>query len=181
MKVDLYALTLHVALVALCAVTFLLAMENRRLKTERVPALDGGPEVGQKVDAIRWMPLDGEPATIDFGSGDRDRFLLVFTTDCPACLENQSAWRSLSDDLGDSADLVGISLSGLPATLAYRDSLSLSYPVGLVENPGELTRALTIEGVPMTIHVGTDGRVRRYWSGALSDDQLSEVIAAGRG
>jgi len=180
MKVDGYSVFLHVALVALCLVVVLLGLENQRLRRSLEPP-PSGPVIGQSVDSIRWQPLDGEEATLDLASGERESLLLVFTTDCPACRENQQAWKALHQEIGDAVNVVGISLSELEATRSYRDTHALSFPVGVPAKPQEFTESLAISGVPMTIRVGPDGRVRGSWSGTLSDRQLSELSKADRG
>lgn len=178
-KIDGYSALLHVALVALCIVTTLLALENHRLKAMMAGPGPGGPVVGQQVEPLGWLPLDGEETTLDLASGDQDSLLLVFTTDCPACRENQDAWKALHEDLGDSVNIVGVSLSELDATLGYRDAHALPFPVGVSTDPGLFTESLAITGVPMTIRVDSEGRVLGSWTGTLSDVQLAEVAERG--
>ncbi|MDA8021100.1 MAG: TlpA family protein disulfide reductase [Thermoanaerobaculia bacterium] len=180
MRVDVYSLVLHVALIGLCVVTVLLAGENRRLKQQLAPPANG-PAVGESVEPIRWLPLDGDETTLDFASSGRDSLLFVFTTDCPACRETQSSWRDLHSNLAPAVDVVGISLSGPAETRSYRDDLGLSYRVGVPVEQQALVRALSISGVPVTLRVGPDGRIVGSWSGTLSAVQVSEVAAAGRG
>lgn len=180
-KIDFYFISLHIALVGLCLVTVLLALENRRLKQPAPAGFDaGGPVIGQSVQPVRWQSVDGEETMLDLAAGQRDSLLLVFTTDCPACRENQAVWRGLHQEVGDAVDVVGVSLSGLEATQSYRDAHGLPFPVGISQDPGTFISDLAITGVPMTIRVGADGRVRGSWSGVLSEQQVSEVVRADR-
>jgi len=173
-RFDLYSISIHVALVGLCAVTLFLSQENKRLKGLLAPP-PNGPEVGQSLQPLRWQPLEGEEATLEFASAERESLLLIFTTDCPACSENQEAWRTVHEQLGDRVDVVGISLSELETTRGYRDARALPFPVGVPVQPEEFANSLAITGVPMTIRVGPDGRVRGSWSGTLSEQQVSEL------
>lgn len=183
-KIDVYGVFLHVALVGLCVVVMLLAKENQRL---RDMAADGGaaevtgPTIGQTVEPVTWQPLEGEPEVLDFAAGDRESFLFVFTTTCAACRENQDAWRDLHRDLGDSVDVLGVSLSDLQDTRAYRETHELSFPVGVPTKPEVFAGDLAISAVPMTIRVGADGKVSGSWSGVLSPDRLRELARSERG
>lgn len=178
-KFDFYSVFLHAALVVLCATTLLLAQENRKMRQMMEPA-PSGPMVGQGIEPIQWLPLDGETENLEL-SGDRESFLLVFTTDCPSCRENQGAWGDLYRNVGETANVVGISLSELDATRGYRETHNLPFEVGVPTEPRKLADTLGISAVPMTIRVGADGRVLGSWSGVLSADLLSELSTAGRG
>ena len=181
-KFDAYFISLHIALVALCVVTVLLAIDNRRLKQPASGGFDaGGPVVGQSVQPVPWETLDGGQQTLELAGGERDSLLLVFTTECPACRENQTAWRGLHQEVGNDVEVVGISLSALDDTRTYRDTHQLSFPVGVPTDPGSFASQLAITGVPMTIRVGADGRVQGSWSGILSKQQISEVTRFDRG
>ena len=177
-KVDAYAVVLHLAVIGLCVTTLLLAQENRKLRSLITSGNDaGGPQVGQTLEDLRWQPLDGEEVTVDFASGGQEHLLLIFTTDCPACQKNQAAWRTLHQRAGSSVEVLGISLSDPELTRGYRDTHSLPFPVGVPAEPQAFASAFEITGVPMTIRVGADGRVSGTWSGLLLEDRLDEITA----
>ena len=179
-RFGLYSIVLHLALVGLCFVTVQLAFENRQLKERLAPA-PNGPSVGESVAAIHLQSLDGEETVHDPTASGRDSLLFVFTTDCPACRQTQDDWRTLHQELDGGVDVLGISLSAMDSTRGYRDQLDLSFPVGIPTEPERLTQNLSISGVPLTLRVGPDGRVRGSWSGTLSADQLTEVARADQG
>ena len=179
-KIDAYSIFLHGALVALCGLTIVLALDNQRLKRQLQP-LPNGPAVGQHAENFYWQPLDGAAVKLDLAAGERDSLLFIFTTECPSCRENQSDWRSVYQTLTGTVNMVGISLSELDATRAYRDAHSLPFPVGVPVDPAEFTASFAVSGVPLTVRIGPDGRVTGNWSGKLSKRQLSEIVKGGNG
>lgn len=183
-----YAAFLHLALVGLAVTVGLLVHQNRELRQQLQPPppARSALEVGQAIEAVDLQPLDesGESpvaSSLDFASGEKDRLLLVFTTTCPACRANQENWRRLHEQVGDSVDVVGISLSDREETQAYRSDLDLPFPVALPQDRKLFSEKLSISAIPMTIRIGADGRVRGSWLGTLTEAQLAEVAPADRG
>ena len=172
-----YAVFLHLALVGLCCLTVVLAIENRKLKStsEQTPV---GPAIGQNVIDVRWRSIDENgaiEAATDQLPDTHDSLLFIFTTDCPACRRTQSAWRSIHQSLGNRVNVVGISLSDIEATRSYRESLALPFPVGIPTNPPKFIESFSISSVPLTVRINPEGRVTGVWSGTLSAHQLSEI------
>lgn len=179
MRTKLYPIFLHVALIALAATTLAVVHENRRLVELSAPA-EPLLEVGSSVEAIAVYGLDGLPRNLAWDATGANRLLLVFTTSCPACKQNQEAWRALHLDIGADVEVVGISLSSAEATLAYRDDHDLPFDVVVAADREAFAAAYEIQVVPFTVLLGRDGRVDGVWQGVLSTDQQTEVTSSIR-
>ncbi|MEM7357435.1 MAG: TlpA disulfide reductase family protein, partial [Acidobacteriota bacterium] len=172
-RFDLYSAFLHCALVALAVLTARLAYENHQLKQ---PPEVAQLEIGASVEAVPVQTLAGSEQTLGWASQDaKERLLLVFTTTCPACKENQTTWRALYEQVGGSVEVVGISLDQLEATRAYRQVQDLPFPVVIPRDPEAFTQGYEISAVPLTLHIGGDGRVKGSWLGALTAEQLTDL------
>ncbi len=171
-----YAIFLHFSLVALAATSLYGVHQNQQLRQQLNPEIDQ-LEAGQRVEAVAVENLDGDPRLLTWEDNDRDRILLVFTTSCPACKQNQTAWQSLYRELGNDVDIVGISLDSPEATRAYREDLDLPFEVVMAVDREAFASAYEISVVPLTFHIAGDGLVKAVWTGVLSDAQLAEVEA----
>jgi len=182
LKINPYSAFLHCALVALGVLVAVLAQENHQLKQPQVAdAVESSLEIGQAVAAVGLEHLDGGQETLDFSHGEKDRLLLVFTTTCSACKANQPTWRALHEQIGDSMEIVGVSLSEIEDTRDYRLAHDLMFPVAVPADRDHFTEVFEISAIPMTIRIGSDGRVRGSWVGALSPAQVAEVSPALHG
>lgn len=172
-RFDTYAIFLHVVLVAMALLIARLAFENHQLKQ---PPVIAQLEVGDTVAPVSVNTLDGEEQTLQWAGGAaKERLLLVFTTTCPACRDNQATWRSLHERLGESVDVVGISLDKPEATQVYRQDHALPFPVVIPKDLGSFSKSYEISAVPLTLHIGGDGQVKGTWLGSLSPEQVTDL------
>jgi len=176
-KFSPYQVLLHGILVMLGGLVWVQAREIAASVPPPIPGL----ERGQAVEAVRLLHLEGGDETVDFSQGERDRLLLVFTTTCPACRDNQDAWKTLHEDLRDTVEVLGISLSEEEETRDYKVAHDLAFPIALPADQDRFSQAYAISVIPTTIRIGPDGKVRGSWPGGLSKAQLKEVRTAGRG
>ncbi|MEM9293465.1 MAG: TlpA disulfide reductase family protein [Acidobacteriota bacterium] len=175
-KLSAYNIFLHVALVALATLTLVLAAENRALK-KPTPTPANGPDLGQSVGELAWSPLDTPETTTQLADAGKESLLFIFTTDCAACQATQPVWKTLHQTMGDSVNVIGISLSDADPTRTYRNTHSLPFPVGLPADTAAFMESFAVTGVPLTVRVGANGRVVGTWSGTLSEGQRSEIAA----
>ncbi len=172
-----YGLFLHLSLVALAVFTLLLVRDNRQLRSQNAPPEVAQLAVDRIVEPVAVTGLDGISRTLEWNTSGPDRLLLVFTTSCPACLQNQVAWRSLHAALDDDVEIIGISLDGPAATQTYREAQDLTFEVVMASDRQAFTAAYGISAVPTTFHIDGDGRIQGVWRGGLSADQIAEVEA----
>ncbi len=175
-KPSMYAVFLHLTLVALAAFSLFLLNDNQELRAGLSPSVPQ-LEAGAQVDAVAVTRADGTEDVLSWDAAGRDRLLFVFTTTCPACQQNQDAWRDLHASVGDAVDVVGISLSDAQATAGYREALDLPFEVVLPAQRDAFTTAFEVSVVPFTFHIAADGTVRGAWRGGLDPERLAEVEA----
>jgi hypothetical protein len=131
------------------------------------------PGVGTSVVPITAKTLDGSPATITFNSGVQRTVVYVFSPSCHWCARNLSNLRTLSNGVGASYRLVGLSLSreGVAEYIAKND---IRFPV-YTEPDNESKIKLKLASTPDTIAVDSTGKIVGRWTGAWSDDRKEEV------
>ena len=172
----LYAIFLHAALVSLAATSLYGAHQNQQLRQQLYPELVQ-LEVGERAKPVVIENLDGDSRLLAWDDADQDRLLLVFTTSCPACKQNQAVWKSLYRELSDDVEIVGISLDSPEVTRTYREAHDLPFEVVVAADREAFASAYEISVVPFTFHIAGDGRVQGVWRGMLSDAQLAEIEA----
>jgi len=173
----LYGIFLHVALVALTITSLYGAHQNQKLR-QRLDPETVQLEVGQQVKPVTVNSLDGDSRLLSWDDTNPDRLLLVFTTSCPACKQNQVFWQSLHRTLDNDVEIVGISLDSPEATRIYREEHGLPFEVVVAADREAFASAYEISVVPFTFHIAGDGSVQGAWRGVLTDANLTEVEAS---
>ncbi len=176
MNAKIYPAFLHVSLILLLAISVVLVRQNHALREQLTPR-DSHIQVGQVVGPVEVANLDGEARVLAWDDAERDRLLLVFTTTCPACAQNQGVWQALHRQLGDRLEVIGVSLDDPDLTRVYREAHELEFDVVTAADREGFLADYEISSVPLTLRISPDGRVRGAWSGGLSDDQMSEVAS----
>lgn len=174
-----YQILIHFSLLALCAVVLLLVQENAELRQDLVaaaPTLPTGPEPGATFSSLAVKQLDGQAKTLELADG-KDRLVFFFTTTCPSCRENQSAWKAIHEQAQGDVDIVAISFDSVEDTAAYRQEHDLSFRVLVAEDPATAARELGVPAVPTTVRLGADGTVEASWVGVLSTEEIGAVSA----
>ena len=179
-RFNTYSVFLHLLLVGQAVLLVALIQQNRNLQ-RFAPSKPTPLEEGETVQPVVVSSLEDRKRIIEWTDTDRERLLLVFTTTCAICQENLESWRSLYERLADRVDFVGISLSDMDLTRAYRDNHALPFPVVIPADPKGFTRDYKVPGVPATIYVGSGGRVRGAWLGGLTNQVLVDLEATVAG
>ncbi len=165
---------LYLSLAGLCVLVLVLAEQNREFRAQLSPEVLQ-LESGDVVADFSAVNLDGRVQNLNWSENSKERLLLVFTTTCQACQQNQDNWRSLSERVGSQVEIWGISLDPAEATLAYRNENTLPFPVLLPQDRKAFTDTFKVSLVPSTIHIGAGGRVQGAWSGTLSKKDLAHL------
>lgn len=173
-KLGGYSVFLHLVLVALAVQVVFLVNENKKLITRNQP-----PQLaeGEQLEPMPVQELGGPETVLSFGASQEETVLLVYTTTCPVCEENQVAWRELYDRFDDHYNILGISIGELESSATYASAHSLPFPVFVPTQPQGFSTRYKIPAVPQTIHLDRDGKVKNQWAGPLpqeSFDQLAE-------
>lgn len=96
---------------------------------------------------------------------------------CGPCKDELPAFSRLSADAGDRLRVLGVASQDTPENAAgYAGDARLPFP-SLVDRDGELSRRLGRRGLPITVLVDADGRVRQVYQGvALTDATLRALV-----
>lgn len=175
-RVSWYGVLLHLVLLGMSIEVLLLIRENRELhqaQESAVAAVTLGE--GDRLQPIAVRTLDGEPRTLELGRAGEESVLLIFTTTCPICQQNQPAWASLYERFQDRYQIVGISVDDLERTREYVARRRLPFRVVVPADVRSFPRDYRVPGVPQTVVVGSDGRIRHVWSGPLPNDYSARL------
>ncbi len=178
-KVDGYFVFLHLVLVALVVQVVLLMGENKKLmaRPKSPPTLARG----EQMDPIPVRNLDGREATLAFNTSPEETILLVFTTTCPVCQENQAAWRELYERFNDHYNIVGLSVGEMEPTREYAAAHSLPFRVVIPAELEGFPSRYKIPAVPQTIRLSTRGTVEDEWTGQLPQEFIDRLTESGIG
>ncbi|MCB1037386.1 MAG: TlpA family protein disulfide reductase [Acidobacteria bacterium] len=180
--VPYYSLALHGILVLLAASTMILSTQVRRLERQLLPPEERLPwEAGEAIEPFPVAELDGTPTLAPSAArDDHEELLFFFTTTCPACKENQKQWKELHRRLGDQVQVVGVSLDPTEPSVAYREAMELPYRVVTVADRQAFAQEHELSAVPLTVHLGADGKVLHTRIGILSDQDVTDILARSR-
>ena len=170
-RIGLYPVALHLALATACVLVVLLARENRRLEKALVVsrAAAGGIKVGDPLPEVAVTELDGSATALRFDDASRDTVVLVFTTTCSACEQNLGRWLDLHEQLGERYRFVAIGVDEPQATRAWSEEHGLPFRVVVPVDRRYFPESFGLTGVPQTIVVGADGRVKDVQLGVLPE------------
>lgn len=177
-RIPAYSLFLHLVLVALAVQVVYLVQQNRRLLDRGRPAQIA---TGETLEAIPARQLDGRETVLEFASSPKETLLLVFTTTCPICEDNQSAWRQLYERFEDHYNVIGLSIGDLEPTRTYAANHALPFPVYIPQDPSGFPKRYKIPAVPQTLHLDRDGNVKHQWAGPLPQESFEKLAASNLG
>ena len=128
----------------------------------------------QKVPTVTlpWLGTTGAP----FRSVDlvgRVHILHLWASWCSVCQAERPKLKALASEAPGAV----IGIATLDTTQAARAAERLAdhgFP-SAVDEDGRLAQALSIEGVPQTLVVSADGRIKRRFRGALSASDLQDI------
>ncbi len=175
-KLNWYSVFLHLILIAFAVQIVFLTRENRALRAALTPAPPPQLEVGELLEPLAVVDLDGRKSELDF-SGEQN-VLMVFTTRCPYCAQNQPAWNELYARFQDRYRVLGIAVGDVESVKTYAEKQGLSYPVVVPADAMSFPKSYKIPSVPTTVLVGADGRVKKVWNGMLNGDSY-DVLEQG--
>lgn len=168
-RLDGYNVFLHGALIVLAILVLVLSTENRRLEAGEAGAQAAGfLAVGDLLPTLPVRELDGAESELRFDGGDQDTIAMLFTTTCSICEENLGAWTKLYDQLGAELDFVAVGLDDPPAVRAYAAQNLLPFRVVVADDKTAFIKEYRLRGVPQTIRVSPEGRVKRLQLGRLA-------------
>ena len=124
-----------------------------------------GPPAGA-APAVPLRRLTGRPAVIN-----------LWASWCAPCREELPAFARLHEDTGSRLQVIGVASRDRPgAAMSYAADAGLPF-VSLVDESGDLGRALRRPALPVTVLLAADGAVVEVYQGApLTDATLRKLV-----
>jgi thiol-disulfide isomerase/thioredoxin len=120
--------------------------------------------------------LDPDGTPLALGELGGPAVLNLWATWCAPCREELPAFQEVSESRAD-VRFVGVDIAEDPATArAFLDELGVTFEQYL-DDAGELSEALGVAGLPVTIVLDADGRVATEHIGPMSVDDLEAALA----
>jgi thiol-disulfide isomerase/thioredoxin len=101
---------------------------------------------------------------------------------CPACRLEMPDFEEASREIGDDVLLIGLDVGPFTNLGTNEEGLELirdlgvTYPVGTTSDPSVI-QAYQLLGMPATYFITPDGEIARTWTGLLTKDKLTELVA----
>jgi hypothetical protein len=152
-----------------------LILQNRALKAPEVVPASMLPPRGTKVDRIDGLSLDGASMQVGFGGDHRRTLLYVFSTTCGVCKVNWPNWQALNKTVDTRSFRLMYANINSEMSREYLDTHGLPADKVFAQLDPRSRAALNLQVTPLTIMLGDDGTIERYWAGALQQEDLSEI------
>ena len=112
----------------------------------------------------------GKPVLLNFWAGN-----------CPPCRAEMPGFQRTYEELGDRIVFLGLDVgpfTGLGTTRdgeALLQELGITYPIATTRTANPIN-SYGVISMPTTIFFNAEGGVHRTWSGAMNENQLSQII-----
>src|ERR1044072_1872590 len=155
-----------------------LAQTNDDLR-ERVKAYSAylTAQVGDAVPPIESVDLKGNPAKVSYADSGKKHLLFIFTTHCPACLDQMPKWDTISQQAASSSSVIlGISVDSREETVANLNG-NLTHLNTIVAPDQSFVRTYRVNAFPQVMIVSRQGVVEWVHIGKLDDGQVNEMLS----
>jgi thiol-disulfide isomerase/thioredoxin len=134
------------------------------------------PSKGDVIPAFETLGLDDKPVKVDFPKGSTT-LLLFFLSSCPHCHKQIPEWNRAYERRSKSVKVMGVVLDQAPPE--FWQTMPIAFPV--LHSPGRaFLSSLHVNRVPLTLRVGTGGRVEDLAVGPVDPIRLGELFAPAR-
>ena len=175
LSTNLYQVALHLIILTLAVEVFVLARQNRELKSYAGIPGRGVIKPGDFLSISELIPINGSHAV----DSSLSQLVYVFSTTCPFCKNNIASWKEIERSASAKwVSVVGICLDVPEKATKYVMENQLSFSVYVPKDNVKYRESNRIGSVPMTILRSPGGEVQRIWTGRLSNDQIIEIGVA---
>ncbi|MGI8792064.1 MAG: TlpA family protein disulfide reductase [Acidimicrobiales bacterium] len=123
------------------------------------------PSLADDGSVVSLDALAGKPAVINF-----------FASWCAPCRRELPALRESAEQFGNRVHFIGINHQDTgPDARALLDEFSITYPAGF-DPKGETAFAYGLRGLPATVFITADGRIKTIRHGELTAATLEQEI-----
>lgn len=160
-------------------------IEQNRMPVNDIPSalissqqLSPAQEQAQ-ADAVMGLTLpdlDGRPQAI---AQWRDKILVVnyWASWCAPCVEEIPAFSRLQRQYAaQGVQFVGIGIDNVENMQAFVKATPISYPLLVADPAASQMPGLQIKGLPFTLVIGPDGRVKSSRLGRLDESRLNSIL-----
>lgn len=173
------------ALLAACALSVVLAVQNRRLHAEFAAFVrdQAQPARGDWWPTLDVRDGDGQARVLGRpGAGRAMQVVYFFEPDCPHCRVTAPAIRTLDATIVRGhlpIDLVGVTRAPAATRDAYRRAQHFDFPV--IAATSRIGSMFRVKAVPLIVAVDGDGRVVWSHAGELTaKDEVASLMTAAR-
>ena len=159
----------------LLALNVLLVVQNRALKAVPPTPASLLPARGVRINEIDGLSIDGSPIDIQFGKDHRKTMLFVFSTSCGVCTANWPNWEKLSKSVNPTVFRLAYANINSEMSKKYSDRYGLPAADVFAQLDARSRTQLNLQLTPLTIVLGADGTLERYWAGRLRPDEISQL------
>jgi len=144
------------------------------------PAVSSGPaiqEASGAMPALAGATLAGGTLSAADYAG---RVVVVnfWATTCAPCRDEQPILSAAQSRAGDEGPFfIGVNYrEGADAARAYLDEFDVRYP-SLADPAGELATRFGVPGLPTTVVIDAEGRLRYRVAGAIDEETLDDLLS----
>jgi thiol-disulfide isomerase/thioredoxin len=138
------------------------------------------PVPGAPAPDFTLKTLDGSQLSLSQFRG-QPVLINIWASWCPPCrLEMPELVRAYEAHQSEGFIILAIDLTfqdAIPDVEAFVDEFNMTFPV-LLDETGEVTMGLyRLRGLPTSVFVGRDGRIKRVHIGAMTGEQIEAFVA----
>jgi peroxiredoxin len=126
--------------------------------------------VGRVAPDFEMRLLDGRTFRMADEVGEHVVVLNFFATWCKAEMPELERFQRRA---GERVMLLGVDAEEKESLVAaFRDEMKLTFPIGIDES-GDIQKQFGVSGLPTTVVIGADGRVKLYETGAIANADVT--------
>lgn len=171
-SLNLYQVFLHFILVLFGVIIILLVIKINKLQVK--PEFIEQLKEGESFLPMDVQSLDGTLNELIFSNKLNPTLLFIFTTTCPYCSQNIPNWKRIYEQNKDKYEIIGIGADELDNVKEYANENKLPYKI-FVPVDKDFRKKYKISGVPQTIIVDTNNRIKKLWLGKLNNSELLKI------
>lgn len=134
-------------------------------------------QVGDAVPPLETVDLKGNPAKVNYVESGKKHLLFIFTTYCPACLDQLPKWDTISQQAASTSSVIlAISVDSREDTLANLKG-NLTHLNTIVAPDKNFIRTYRVNSYPQVMIVSSQGVVEWVHIGKLSDGEVNEMLS----
>ncbi len=167
-----------VVIILLAVEDGMLILQNRKLEAT-LKSMTAPPiqplKPAERVEPVKLQALEGNTIELNYADSSKRYLLFVLSTTCPHCEKTFPVWQSITSNIADNCNVIGIVLQNLEETKKYVSTKNVNFVTMSVSVDTSFSRKYRIAGVPETILMNGNGTVEKAWMGELSKEQAKEI------